>query len=58
MSAIRRSAGFQTCRAADFQVGFPALRPAGLETCGTADLEVCATLKKYSAAVPKGEVVA
>jgi prepilin-type N-terminal cleavage/methylation domain-containing protein len=36
------SAGFQTCRAADFQIGIPS---AGLETCGTAGLETCATLK-------------
>ena len=42
-----RSAGFQTCRIADFQVGSAALRPAGLETRGTADLEVCATLNTY-----------
>jgi len=42
-----RSAGFQTCRIADFQVGSAALRPAGLETRGTADLEVCATLNRY-----------
>ena len=39
-----RSAGFQTCRIADFQVGSTALRPAGLETRATADSEVCATL--------------
>jgi hypothetical protein len=44
---ILRSAGFQTCRMADFQVGSAALRPAGLETRGTADLEVCATLNRY-----------
>ena len=43
-----RSAGFQTCRAAGFQVGAAVLRPAGLETCGTADLEVCATLNRYA----------
>jgi hypothetical protein len=42
-----RSAGFQTCCAADFQVGSTALQPAGLETRGTADLEVCATLNRY-----------
>jgi len=35
-----RSAGFQTCCIADFQVGSAALRPAGLETRDTADLEV------------------
>jgi hypothetical protein len=46
-SPILRSAGFQTCCAADFQVGATALRPAGLETCDTADLEVCATLNTY-----------
>jgi uncharacterized membrane protein YidH (DUF202 family) len=45
-----RSAGFQTCRIADFQVGSAALRPAGLETRGTADLEVCATLNRYGRA--------
>ena len=45
-----RSAGFQTCCIADFQVGYAALRPAGLETRGTADLEVCATLNRYPAA--------
>jgi hypothetical protein len=38
-----RSAGFQTCCAADFQVGGTALRAAGLETCGTAGLETCGT---------------
>jgi hypothetical protein len=43
-----RSAGFQTCCIADFQVGSAALRPAGLETRGTADLEVCATLNRYN----------
>ena len=43
------SAGFQTCRVADFQVGSAAVRPAGLETRGTADLEVCATLNRYHA---------
>ena len=47
----QRSAGFQTCRAADFQVGSPALPPAGLETRETADLEVCATLTRYNAHV-------
>jgi hypothetical protein len=40
---LLRSAGFQTCCAADFQIGPAALRMAGLETCDTADLEVCAT---------------
>ena len=41
-----RSAGFQTCCIADFQVGgvLVVVRPAGLETRDTADLEVCATL--------------
>src|ERR1039458_4694804 len=50
-SAIRRdvparSAGFQTCCIADFQVGrvLENARPAGLETRDTADLEVCATV--------------
>jgi hypothetical protein len=42
-ASILRSAGFQTCCAADFQVGLTDLRPAGLETRDTADLEVCAT---------------
>jgi ATP phosphoribosyltransferase regulatory subunit HisZ len=32
--------GFQTRRAADFQIG---VEQAGLETRNTADLEVCAT---------------
>jgi hypothetical protein len=45
---VSRSAGFQTCCVADFQVGTGALRPAGLETRDTADLEVCATLKRYN----------
>jgi len=42
----RRSAGFQTCRIADFPIGQSrdGARLAGLETCGTADLEVCATI--------------
>jgi hypothetical protein len=44
---LLRSAGFQTCRAADFQVGTTGMRPAGLETCDTADSEVCATLNPY-----------
>src|ERR1019366_10313248 len=41
-----RSAGFQTCCIADFQVGrvLENARPAGLETRDTADLEVCATM--------------
>jgi hypothetical protein len=40
-----RSAGFQTCCIADFQVGktLKITRFAGLETRDTADLEVCAT---------------
>jgi hypothetical protein len=40
-----RSAGFQTCCIADFQVGraLVIVRAAGLETRDTADLEVCAT---------------
>ena len=38
-----RSAGFQTCRVADFPIGGALLRFAGLETRDTADLEVCAT---------------
>ncbi|MBI3851713.1 MAG: hypothetical protein HY298_15775 [Verrucomicrobia bacterium] len=38
-----RSAGFQTCCIADFQIGAQAVfvRPAGLKTRGTADLELC-----------------
>ena len=41
-----RSAGFQTCCVADFQVGSAVEfgRPADLEIRDTADLEVCATL--------------
>ena len=45
-AGILRSAGFQTCCLADFQVGTYASRAAGLETRGTAGLEVCATLKR------------
>jgi hypothetical protein len=41
--SLLRSAGFQTCCAADFQVGPDAPRPAGLETRDTAGLETCAT---------------
>jgi hypothetical protein len=47
---LSRSAGFQTCRVADFQIGGASevVRSAGLETGletrDTADLEVCATL--------------
>src|SRR5436190_10131728 len=39
-----RSAGFQTCCIADFQVGrmLEVAQPAGLKTHDTADLEVCA----------------
>ena len=48
--AKQRSAGFQTCCIADFQVGSAVLRPAGLETRDTADLEVCATLDRYGRA--------
>jgi len=51
-AANHRSAGFQTCCVADFQIGRAwkylarpvEVRPAGLETCDTADLEVCATI--------------
>jgi hypothetical protein len=41
------SAGFQTCRAADFQIGAPCevIAGTGLEARDTADLEVCATAK-------------
>jgi len=47
-----RSAGFPTCRFADFPVGRASVarqplelpqRPAGWKTCGTADKNVCAT---------------
>ncbi len=43
--ADSRSAGFQTCRVADFQIGSTAfaVRAAGWEARATADLEVCAT---------------
>jgi hypothetical protein len=44
MVSSLRSAGFQTCCKADFQIGTTALRPAGLETRATPDLEVCATM--------------
>src|SRR5208283_2531277 len=45
-AAQNRSAGFQTCRIADFQIGCSCnvLRGAGLETGDTADSEVCATV--------------
>ena len=45
-ATLGRSAGFQTCCFADFQVGWArtVVRPAGLETRDTADLEVCGTL--------------
>jgi hypothetical protein len=48
-----RSAGFPTCRIADFQVGkSPDIeKSAGLETRGTADLEVCATTRVFARAV-------
>jgi hypothetical protein len=50
--ALARSAGFQTCCVADFQVGraWNIARLAGLETRDTADLEVCATVVKFSVA--------
>ena len=46
MNRVRlRSAGFQTCCVADFQVGAVEFGwPADLEIRDTADLEVCATL--------------
>jgi hypothetical protein len=49
-----RSAGFQTCCIADFQVGrmLENARPAGLETRDTADLEVCATVAVQDASRP------
>ena len=42
-----RSAGFQTCCVADFQIGGAGefVSGAGLETRDTADLEVCATVR-------------
>jgi hypothetical protein len=45
-AVLVRSAGFQTCCIADFQVGraLEVVRPAGLETRDTADLEVGATV--------------
>ena len=51
----RGSAGFQTCRIADFQIGkrqYPAglglgRQAAGLETRDTAALEGCATLRRF-----------
>jgi hypothetical protein len=49
-----RSAGFQTCCLADFQVGSPALRSAGLETRDPAELEVRATLNNYPAPAGPG----
>jgi hypothetical protein len=44
------SAGFQTCRAADFQIGtgWNVVARAGLEARDTADLEVCATRQAFS----------
>ena len=44
-TAAGRSAGFPTCRIADFPIGDAGIvrRHAGLETRDTADLEVCAT---------------
>ena len=43
---LGRSAGFQTCRVADFQVGRAndVAWSAGLETRDTADLEIGATV--------------
>jgi len=43
-----RSAGFQTCCIADFQVGrvLENARPTGLETRDSADLEVCAAVSR------------
>ncbi len=47
VGSANRSAGFQTCRIADFPIGDgdEVLGSAGLETRDTADLEVCATKK-------------
>ena len=46
VATVGRSAGFPTCRIADFQIGGACgvVLSAGLETRDTADLEVCATL--------------
>ena len=43
--AVHHSAGFQTCRIADFQIAkvLKWSRLRGVETRDTADLEVCAT---------------
>jgi hypothetical protein len=51
-----RSAGFQTCCIADFQVGrvLENARLAGLETRDTADLEVCATVAVLDAPLVVG----
>jgi hypothetical protein len=47
-----RSAGFQTCCIADFQVGrvLENARPTGLETRDSADLEVCAAVGRAGCA--------
>jgi hypothetical protein len=46
IARVLRSAGFQTCCVADFQVGRVSAhpRPASLETCGPAGWEACATV--------------
>jgi hypothetical protein len=52
--ASHRSAGFQTCCIADFQIGelHDVARGAGLETRDTADLEVGATVEAPRARCP------
>ena len=56
-AAQSRSAGFQTCCIADFQIGWAldVLRRAGLETGDTADLEVCATVLRQT---PSSQITA
>jgi hypothetical protein len=46
---LQRSAGFQTCCIADFQIGRSSdvVRVAGLETGDTAGLETCAAKKLH-----------
>jgi len=50
---MNRSAGFQTCRIADFQIGksYDLVQSADFETRDTADLEVCATVQTREARV-------
>jgi hypothetical protein len=48
-AAQKRSAGFQTCCIADFQIGSACdvVRRAGLETGDTAGSEACATMLRF-----------